>query len=81
MLRAVHKATEVRPMAVPQNKISRSRRNNRRSHDALVGGNPNECPNCGELKRPHHVCASCGYYGDREVVAQADEIDLDEDAA
>ncbi|MBO6791791.1 MAG: 50S ribosomal protein L32 [Dinoroseobacter sp.] len=68
-------------MAVPQNKISRSRRNNRRSHDALVGGNPNECPNCGELKRPHHVCASCGYYGDREVVAQADEIDLDEDAA
>ena len=50
--------------------------------DALVAGNPAECPNCGELKRPHHVCASCGHYADREVVAQADEIDLDdEDAA
>jgi large subunit ribosomal protein L32 len=53
----------------------------RRSHDALVAGNPAECPNCGELKRPHHVCAACGHYADREVVAQADEIDLDEDAA
>ena len=20
-----------------------------------------ECPNCGELKRPHHVCSHCGY--------------------
>ena len=69
-------------MAVPQNRVTRSKRNMRRAHDALVAGNPAECPNCGELKRPHHVCPSCGYYDDREVVAQADEIDLDdEDAA
>ncbi|WP_147124896.1 50S ribosomal protein L32 [Shimia ponticola] len=69
-------------MAVPQNRVTRARRNNRRSHDSLVAANPNECPNCGELKRPHHVCASCGHYNDREVVAMADEIDLDdEDAA
>ncbi|WP_417250723.1 50S ribosomal protein L32 [Celeribacter sp.] len=68
-------------MAVPQNKITRSKRNMRRAHDALVAGNPAECPSCGELKRPHHVCAACGTYDDREVIAQADEIDLDEDAA
>ena len=68
-------------MAVPQNKITKSRRNMRRSHDALVAGNPNECTNCGELKRPHHVCASCGHYDDRQVVAMVDEIDLDEDDA
>jgi len=68
-------------MAVPQNKVTRSRRNNRRSHDSLVAGNPAECSNCGELKRPHHVCAACGHYDDREVVALADEIDLDEDDA
>lgn len=68
-------------MAVPQNKITKSRRGNRRSHDALVAGNPAECPSCGELRRPHHVCPSCGNYNDREVVAQADEIDLDDDAA
>ena len=68
-------------MAVQQNKVSKSRRNNRRAHDALSAANPNECPNCGELKRPHHVCASCGHYAEREVIALVDEIDLDEDAA
>mgnify|MGYP001798020472 FL=1 len=68
-------------MAVPQNKVTRSRRNMRRAHDALVAGNPAECSNCGELKRPHHVCGACGHYDAREVVAQIDEIDLDEDAA
>lgn len=68
-------------MAVQQNKVTRSRRNMRRSHDALVAGNPAECPNCGELKRPHHVCASCGHYDDREVVALVEDVDLDDDAA
>ena len=68
-------------MAVQQNKVSKSRRNNRRAHDALMAGNPNECPNCGELKRPHHICASCGLYGDKEVISMTEEIDLDDDAA
>jgi len=68
-------------MAVPQNRVTRSRRNMRRAHDALVAANPAECPSCGELKRPHHVCPSCGTYDSREVVAQAAEADLDEDAA
>jgi len=68
-------------MAVPQNKITKSRRNQRRSHDALVAGNPQECSNCGELKRPHHVCAACGHYSEREIVAAAGEIDLDEEDA
>ncbi len=30
-------------MAVPQNKVSQSRRNMRRAHDFLVAANPNEC--------------------------------------
>jgi len=69
-------------MAVPKSKISRSRRGERRSHDALIAGNPAECPNCGELKRPHHVCADCGHYAEREVVAMIDDADFDdEDAA
>ncbi|MCC5983954.1 MAG: 50S ribosomal protein L32 [Rhodobacteraceae bacterium] len=68
-------------MAVQQNRVTRSRRNMRRAHDSLVAANPNECPNCGELKRPHHVCPSCGFYNDREVVAQASDVDLDDDAA
>lgn len=68
-------------MAVPQNKVSPSRRNMRRAHHALTAGNPNECPNCGELKRPHHVCGACGWYANREVVSTVDEVDLDDDAA
>ena len=68
-------------MAVQQNRVTRSKRNMRRAHDALTVGAHNECPNCGELKRPHHVCAACGYYRDREVVSSADEVDLDDDAA
>ena len=68
-------------MAVQQNKVSTSRRNNRRSHDALTAANPNECDNCGELKRPHHICASCGHYDNNEVVAMNEEVDLEDDAA
>ena len=68
-------------MAVPQNRVTRSRRNMRRSHDALVAVNPAECPNCGELKRPHHVCSSCGHHDAREVVAATVEVDLDDGAA
>ena len=68
-------------MAVQQNKVTRSRRNNRRSHDSLIASNPNECSNCGELKRPHHVCGSCGYYADNEIISMVEDIDLDEDAA
>lgn len=55
-------------MAVPKKKTSKSRRNMRRSHHALKGSAFVECPNCGEMKRPHHVCSSCGYYKEREVV-------------
>lgn len=68
-------------MAVQQNKVSKSRRNMRRSHDALIAANPNECSNCGELKRPHHVCPSCGNYNGREVVSTVSDIDLDDDVA
>lgn len=55
-------------MAVPKKKTSKSRRNMRRSHHALQSASYAECQNCGELKRPHHVCAACGYYDGREVV-------------
>ncbi len=60
-------------MAVPKKKVSKSRRNMRRSHHALKAVTYVECSNCGEMKRPHHVCAACGYYDGREVVAVAAE--------
>jgi large subunit ribosomal protein L32 len=39
----------------------------RRSHHRLKSTTGIECPNCGEMKRPHHVCGACGYYDGREV--------------
>ena len=55
-------------MAVPKKKTSQSRMGMRRSHHALTAEAFAECKNCGELKRPHHVCAHCGHYDGREVV-------------
>ena len=60
-------------MAVPKKKTSKSRRNMRRSHHALKPSVYTECPNCGELRRPHHLCAACGYYDGREVVPASTE--------
>lgn len=65
--------TKAKKMAVPKSKISKSRRGQRRSHDAISAAAHQECPNCGELKQPHHVCPSCGFYGEREVVAAKSE--------
>ncbi len=56
-------------MAVPKRKTSPSRAGMRRSHLALRAESHAECGNCGELKRPHHVCSHCGHYDNREVVA------------
>ncbi len=57
-------------MAVPKRKTTPSRRGMRRSHDALSIPVRNECGNCGELKRPHHVCGHCGHYDDRQVFSE-----------
>jgi large subunit ribosomal protein L32 len=55
-------------MGVPKKKISKSRRDKRRTHDKLKTLNVVPCPQCREPKLPHHVCTSCGYYAGREVV-------------
>ena len=57
-------------MATPKKKTSKSRRDMRRSHDALTPNSYMECPNCGELKKPHNVCPAWGQYDGREVVAK-----------
>jgi large subunit ribosomal protein L32 len=60
-------------MAVPKKKQTKSRRGMRRSHDWLPRASYAECSNCGELKRPHHICPACGQYDGREVIARAAE--------
>ncbi|MCH7865002.1 MAG: 50S ribosomal protein L32 [Proteobacteria bacterium] len=61
-------------MAVPKKKVSKSRRDQRRAHDSLVPSVYEECPNCGELKRPHHVCKACGSYNGREVMEAKEAV-------
>jgi large subunit ribosomal protein L32 len=60
-------------MAVPKKRQTKSRRGMRRSHDHVGRASFAECANCGEMKRPHHLCPACGYYDGREVVARAAE--------
>lgn len=55
-------------MAVPKKKTSKSRRDMRRSHQALKQYNAIKCSNCGELKRSHHICWQCGYHDNRDVL-------------
>ncbi len=56
-------------MAVPKSKVSRQRRNKRRSSvwkleaPAIV-----ECPGCGAYRLPHRACKACGVYNGREVI-------------
>ena len=55
-------------MALPKRKISKSRRDKRRTHKKAEAPNLSTCPECGEAKQPHHACPSCGSYRGRTVV-------------
>lgn len=54
-------------MAVQQNKKSRSRRDMRRSHDALSNPTLSIDPTTGETHRRHHVTAD-GFYKGKKVI-------------
>ena len=57
-------------MAVPKRKVSKARRDKRRSNVwklALPG--MTKCPKCGEYNLAHRVCKNCGTYNGKVVVA------------
>jgi large subunit ribosomal protein L32 len=56
-------------MAHPKHKISKSRRDKRRTHKKLAAPNLVLCPQCHEPKLPHYVCLSCGTYKGQEILA------------
>ena len=61
-------------MAVPKKKVSKARRDKRRSSVwKLEAPSLSKCTQCGELKRPHRVCPVCGYYQGREVIKVEDD--------
>jgi large subunit ribosomal protein L32 len=59
-------------MAVQKSKVSRSRRGQRRSHDALTGRALSQDPLTGETHLRHHVTPD-GYFKGRQIVTTSDE--------
>ncbi len=58
-------------MAVPKHKVTRSKRNMRRAHDAIGTGTYEECPSTGELKLRHHVSPDGSYRGKQILKTKA----------
>ncbi|NLE75503.1 MAG: 50S ribosomal protein L32 [Chloroflexi bacterium] len=59
--------------AVPKKKVAKGRRDRRRSQDALRSPHLVECPQCHEMRRPHHICPNCGHYRGTEVIEHKEE--------
>ncbi|MEO6445242.1 MAG: 50S ribosomal protein L32 [Gemmatimonadaceae bacterium] len=58
-------------MAVPKRRTSKQRKRLRNTHKTAPAIAIQDCPRCGSMKRPHRVCAECGYYaGEQRVAAQ-----------
>ena len=50
-------------MAVPKRRVSKARRDKRRSNVWKMSAPQLEkCSNCGAYKRSHRLCPECGYY-------------------
>ena len=61
-------------MAVPKQRKTKSRRNQRRMHIFLKSSTLTSCPKCGKPVLPHIVCRNCGYYKGEEVIDVLKEL-------
>ena len=59
-------------MAVQKSKVSRSRRGQRRSHDALTGRALSQDAITGEMHLRHHATPD-GFFKGRQIVNKSDE--------
>ncbi len=55
-------------MAVPKQRKTKSRRNQRRMHLYIRRSSLTLCPKCKKPVLPHTVCKNCGFYKGREVI-------------
>ena len=60
-------------MAVPQRRISKTRKRMRRTHFKLTPKGLVACKHCGEMIQPHKVCPHCGYYNGKQIVGKKEE--------
>ena len=66
---------------VPQRRISKTRKRQRRSHFHLDNPSMMVCPNCGEVKQMHCVCPACGYYDGKVAVLNGKVVKEEKKAA
>ncbi len=66
-------------MAVPKKKVSKSRRDKRRTHHRLALPTVVEDRDTGEFRRPHHIDLKTGMYRGRQVLVQREEEPEDEE--
>ena len=55
-------------MAVPKQRKTKGRRDQRRMHLFIKKTTLTLCPKCAKPTLPHRACSNCGYYRGREVV-------------
>ena len=55
-------------MAHPKRKISKQRRDKRRTHYKAKDLTLAKCSNCGTTVRYHHVCPECGFYRGKQAI-------------
>jgi len=58
-------------MAHPKHRISKQRRNKRRTHYKAEAPTLASCSNCGSAVLYHRVCPECGYYRGRLIIEQS----------
>lgn len=61
-------------MAVPKRRVSKTRRDKRRTHDNLTPVTVSTCPRCKAPAVPHRACKACGYYNGAKVMKTREEI-------
>lgn len=68
-------------MAVPQRRISKTRKRMRRTHFKLNAVGLVTCPKCGAMIKSHHVCPKCGYYDGNVAVLNGKVVKSEEKKA
>ena len=59
----------------PVQKISKSRKRKRRSHNALTAIVYAKCPQCGTARLPHTACDNCGYVNSKLSLKMGEETE------
>ena len=59
---------------LPKRKRSKSRVGTHRAHQHRTLAPLVECPRCREAMKPHHACASCGFYRGRDALRMDSDL-------